>query len=172
MADALDLNMPVEFELELMAIVGSNFPCPEGELVDDIVDEVDGTCLSVALLDLHGPEMGRIIDGCKLIALELLPLFSRECLELDVHLNVMTGNLLVELRRVSLERPGCSQVAVQSVTAKYRVNAGICDCDAMVSLQVPDNPGRAEMVFSAKVKDPFHGLVLRLVGMAFGHARA
>jgi hypothetical protein len=41
--------MPVGFGLELMAIVGSDFANAEREFVDDIIDEVDGTGLVMAL---------------------------------------------------------------------------------------------------------------------------
>ena len=55
MTDALVLDVPVEFGLELMAIVGSDFADAERELVDDVIDEVDGIGLVMALVDLEGP---------------------------------------------------------------------------------------------------------------------
>ena len=47
--DALIFDMPVELGLELMTIVGADLPDPEGELLEDKVDVVDGVRLGVFL---------------------------------------------------------------------------------------------------------------------------
>jgi len=39
--------MPMEFGLELMAVVRPDFADAEWELVDDVVDEFDRVCLSM-----------------------------------------------------------------------------------------------------------------------------
>lgn len=39
MADAFVLDMPMELDLELMALIGSNFADAKRELGDDMVDE-------------------------------------------------------------------------------------------------------------------------------------
>ena len=78
MPDALVLDMPVKSGLELMTIVSTNFPDPEGERVDDIVDEVDSVRLVVLLIDLEGAHAGRIIDGRELKAAYLLAALASE----------------------------------------------------------------------------------------------
>ena len=78
----LVLDVPMELGLEFMAIVGSNFSDPEGELVDDIVDEVDGVGLGVFPVDLEGPHAGCIIDSCELETPYLLAALPPEGQEL------------------------------------------------------------------------------------------
>ncbi len=60
-------DMPVEERLELVAAVGSDGLDPEGELLDDVIDEVDGVGLRVTPVDLQRPNPRRIIDGRVLI---------------------------------------------------------------------------------------------------------
>ena len=50
---ALVGDMPVEECLKLVAAVGSDGANVEGELLHDVVDEVDGVGLRVALVDLQ-----------------------------------------------------------------------------------------------------------------------
>lgn len=47
MSDPKILNMPVEFGLELMAIVSPDFFDAEGELFDNVIDKVESTDLSM-----------------------------------------------------------------------------------------------------------------------------
>ena len=94
-ADAEILNMPMEPGLELMSIIGADFSDAEGELVDDVIDEVDGVGLSMAIVVFEGADPSCIVDGGILEAADFLPLRSDESQELDVHLDMMAGDLLV-----------------------------------------------------------------------------
>ena len=49
---ALVFHVPMELGLELMAIVGSHGVDAEGKARNDMVDEVDGVLLGVAVVDL------------------------------------------------------------------------------------------------------------------------
>ncbi len=95
MPNALVLDVPVELGLELMAIVGSDFLDAERELFNDVIDEVDGVGLCVFVVDFEGPDAGCVVDCSILEPADLLPALAGEGEELDVHLDVMTGNLLV-----------------------------------------------------------------------------
>ena len=154
MADTLVLDMPVEPGLELMPVVGSNFPDPERKLVDDMVDEVDRIGLGVAIIDLQGTNTGRIIDGCVLEAPDYFTaVFSFERQELNVHLDVVAGNLLVVAFGVNLAHSGPAREPVQTVVFEDPIDASIRDGDAVTALQIPDDPDRPEVVRAAQVKD-------------------
>ena len=94
MPDALIFDMPVELGLELMTIVGADLPDPEGELLEDKVDVVDGVRLGVFLIDLKRAHAGRIVDGRELLQTYLLAVFASEGQKLNVHLKMVARDLL------------------------------------------------------------------------------
>ena len=102
MANTLIFDMPVEFRLELMAVVGSDFPDAEREILDDVVDKVDGAGLSVFLVDLERTNTRGVIDSSELKRANFLTVFSFESQELKVQLNVVVWNLFVVALRVDL----------------------------------------------------------------------
>lgn len=61
----------------------------EGELLDDMIDEVDGVGLRVALVNFQGAHPRSVINRRVLVTLDLLTLFFFEDQELDVHLNMV-----------------------------------------------------------------------------------
>ena len=76
MTNALVFDVPVEFGLELVTIIGSDFADAGGKLFDDMVDESDGTGLGVALVDFEGPDAGSIINICALISFDRFVVFA------------------------------------------------------------------------------------------------
>lgn len=78
-----------------MAVVSPDFFDPEGEFLDDIIDEVDSIGLRAAFIYFKSPHSDCIVDGCILEPACLLTGFSYESQELDVHLDVMGGDLFV-----------------------------------------------------------------------------
>jgi hypothetical protein len=87
----LILDMPVEFGLEFMAVIGPDFTDAEGEFADDVIDEVDGVGLSVAAIDLERPYAGCIVDGGILVAPDFCFSFADESEEFDVDLDLVAG---------------------------------------------------------------------------------
>lgn len=68
--DAVDAtvdDMPVERSLELRAVIGLGDLDFEGELLQDVVEELDGRLLVVALVDPQGPDAGAVVDRCVLV---------------------------------------------------------------------------------------------------------
>ena len=53
MSDTLVFNVPVELRLELMAPVRADRVNPEGELLDEVINEVTGISLVVTGVDLE-----------------------------------------------------------------------------------------------------------------------
>jgi len=85
----------MQLGLELMAVVGSDLADTKREGFDDVVNEVDRACLGMLHVDFERSYPGRIINGSELKTTDLLAAFSLKCQELDVHLDMVAGNLFV-----------------------------------------------------------------------------
>src|SRR5687768_13150522 len=68
------LQVPVEFGLELVTIVGANGIDPERELGNDVIHEVDRILLRMPLINLQGANASRIID-CRVLEIPDLAAF-------------------------------------------------------------------------------------------------
>ncbi len=64
------------------------------ELGGDVIDESDGVGLGMAIEDSQSPNAGRIVNRRVLIALDGIAVFSLEGQELDVDLDLMSGDFL------------------------------------------------------------------------------
>ena len=71
MSDSLVFNMPVEVSLPFMASIRPDCVNAERKLLDDVVDEINGTLLVVLLVDLKRTDPSGVIDGRVLIAPDL-----------------------------------------------------------------------------------------------------
>lgn len=94
-ADAFVFDMPAKLRLELMAVISADFLNAKGKGCNDVIHEVDGIGLVVAFVDLQRTDSCRIINGRVLKTPSLGARFIYESQELDVHLDLMPGNLLV-----------------------------------------------------------------------------
>ena len=163
MADALIFDVPVELGLELVAVVGSDFLDAERELFDDVIDKVLSVGLCVFVVNLERPDTCSVVNSGILEAADFLAAFADESEELDVHLDVMAGNLLVVTLGVNFAHAGSARQSANTVTTQNARHASVRDCDAVISRQIPDDPDRSEMIFAAQVKDLLHDLGCRLV---------
>ena len=75
MPDPEIFDMPVELRLELVTIIRTHFPNTEWKLFNDVVNEIDGVCLRVFLIDLERANSGRVVDRRILESADLSPLF-------------------------------------------------------------------------------------------------
>lgn len=116
MADAFVFDMPVELRLELMAVISPDFPNAKRKGLDDVVDEVDGAGLSMFRVYLERPHPPCVINCRELEATDFLSPFSFEGQELDVHLNVMTGNLLVVSLGVNFSKASAAWKPVDAIS--------------------------------------------------------
>jgi len=89
--DAEVFDMPMEFGLELVAVICPNFTDAKRELLDNVINEVDRACLRVFLINLESTDSGCVIDGSELKSAHFLASFSFEGQKLNVHLDVMAG---------------------------------------------------------------------------------
>ena len=94
MPNAEILTMPVEFGLELVAIIGLDSVNSEWKSLADVVNELDGVFLRMPIINLQGPGARGVIDGSILKAPDLfaIPVKSQE---LYIDLNPMAGDLLL-----------------------------------------------------------------------------
>jgi hypothetical protein len=66
---ALVQDVPVEAGAELGAVVGLDDLYPEGEPLQQVVEELDGGLLVAAVIGAQDSEPGAVIDGGELVVL-------------------------------------------------------------------------------------------------------
>ena len=94
MLDAQVFHMPVEPSLKLVPPVGSDCVDAKRKFLEHIIHELDGTVLVVFREDLYGSNTRRVIDGGILVSPHRLSRFIFQVQELDIDLNVVSGNRL------------------------------------------------------------------------------
>lgn len=161
--------MPVELGLELMTIVCAYLLDTEGELFDDVVNEVDGAGLRVALVNFQGAHPRGVVNRCILVALDLLTLFPFEDQELDVHLDVMTRHLLIVALGVHFPQSGPPRQTIHAMSLERSIDTRIGHFDAVIALQIPDDPDRAEVILAPEMEDLLFDLRRHLVRMIMWH---
>lgn len=164
MPDTFVLDMPMEFGLELVAIVSSNFANAERELFNDMINEVDRVCLRVFVVDLKCPDTCRIVDCCVLEPADLLAVFPLKGQELDVYLDVVTWNLLLISLCVKLSQACASGQSIEAVAPENAVDPSIRDLDVVIARQVPDDPDRPQVILAAQIQNLLDDLVRSLIG--------
>ena len=138
--------MPVEEGLELVAAIRSDGPYAERELLDHVVDEVDGVRLRVAGIDLQRANSGRIVDRRVLIPAHRSAPFPLEGQELDVDLHVVAGHLLLVSMRVDGPPSNPIRESVEAMALADAVHGRVGRLDVVIALQVPDDANRAHVV--------------------------
>ena len=118
-------DMPVKLGLELMTIIRAHLANAEWKLFDDMINEVDGVCLSMLFVDLEGANSGCIVDRCVLEPTYLFAAFSFEGQKLNVHLNVMSWHLLLIAFGVQLTHSCTPGQPVKAVALEDAVDTGV-----------------------------------------------
>ena len=89
------LQVPVEFGLEFVAVIGANGIDAEREFGDDVIHEVDRILLRVPFINLQGANTGGIID-CRVLEIpDLAALLSLEIEEFHIDLHVVPRHLFL-----------------------------------------------------------------------------
>lgn len=153
--------MPMKFGFELMPVVRSNFLDTKGELFDDEVDKIDRVGLSLLLADFQGPHARGVVNGVMLETTNLFAIFSNECQELDIHLDLMTslsrlaskplpgnGDLFVVVLGMNLAHAGPARQSVQAVAAQDTRHSRVRHSYVVVSLKIPKDPHRPEVILT------------------------
>ena len=130
-----------------------------------MIDEVDCIGLRMFLVDCQGANMCSVIDCRVLKTSNLLSLFAYESQELDIHLDMIPGDLFLISFCMNLPHPGAAQQVVQPMAAKNTGNGRVRHLDAVVTLQIPNDPHWAEVVFAAKVQSLFLAIRRRSIGV-------
>jgi len=155
----------MEERLELVAAVRADRLDPERELLDHVIDEVDGVGLGVALVDLQRPNACGIIDRRVLVAPNWTASFSLQRQELDVHLHVMTRDLLLVAVRVYSPPSDAVRESAHAMSPADPVDRRIGGLDVVVTLQVPHDPNRPHVISPAQVQNLLHHIIGGLVGV-------
>ena len=171
-ADALVLDVPVELRLELMTVVGPDLPDSKWELIDDVVDEIDGARLGMLLVDLERPHSRYVINGCELEAPDLLAVIAPKRQELDVHLDVVARNLFVVAFGVDLPHSGAARQPVDAIALEHPGDCCIRYLDVVIARQIPDDPYGAEVILAPEMENLLLDFDRRPIGMPLRDRRA
>ena len=153
MADVLRLEMPVEFGLELGAVVGLDDEHSKRQTTEHFVDEPDGGALVARVVDLQDPNSGAIVNGGELIEPPARPGNSFQ--ELHIELQSVTRQwLLIALppfpvRSVFLIR----RQTVQAMPLEDAMHRGHRDRDVMEPEQIRCDPARSEVIVLAEIEN-------------------
>ena len=129
-----------------MPPIGADGAYPKRELLDHVVDEVDGIRLRVPLVDLQRSNSRGIVDRGVLVAPYRRSLLSDKREELHVTLYVMARNLLLVPVRVhgssthSVRQPG------HAMPFADPINRCVLSLDVVIPLHVPRDPDRPHVV--------------------------
>lgn len=85
--------MPMKFSLELMTVVCLNSMNPKWKSFGNIIQEINGICLVMPLINLQCSCSCSIINSCILISSNFLTILLK-IQEFNVYLNSVTGKLL------------------------------------------------------------------------------
>jgi hypothetical protein len=107
----------------------------------------------MAGIDPGGADTRGIIDRRVLIGPGLVAFLVLERQQLDVNLDVMTGDLLGVALHMHGSTPGPGWQAIQPVATEDPGNGRIADPEARVSLKIPDDADRPKMIFLAQIED-------------------
>ena len=118
-------DMPMEFGLELMTVVGPHLVNAEWELFDDMINEVDGVCLRMFFIDLERANPSCIVDCCILESANLFTAFSFEGQKLNVHLNVMPRHLFLISFGVQFAHASASGKPIEAIALEDAVNPSV-----------------------------------------------
>ena len=159
--------MPMELSLELMTVVGSNFPYAEWELVDDVIDKVDRVSLGMFFIDFKCTNAGGIVNGRILEAAYFLALLSDESQELDVHPDMVTRDLFVITFCMDFAQARSAREPVHPVALEYPVYCCVGQFNAVIARKIPHDPFWPEMVLAPQMQNLLGHLGRCLVGRVF-----
>jgi len=131
----------------------------KGELLDDVINEVDRVPPRVAFVDLQRPNPGRIVDDGIRVALNLLASGILESQEFHVELDVMARDPFVLSLGVDLASADVAWQALHSIADQRSIDAGSRDTDTVIALQIPLDPLRSEVVLAPQMEDLLDDLI-------------
>jgi hypothetical protein len=141
---------------------------PERELLEDVIEELDGGLLVVARVDPQHPDPGAIVDRGVLVVLLAGARKRFDELHIDLHA-VARQRLLVALPPVGVAFvPLRRRQPVEIKALEDPVHARVADLDVVVALEIHRDLQRPEVVVLAQVDDLADHLAVGLVRVVQG----
>lgn len=145
--------------LELVSPVRFNGMEAKRKLLQNIVDESDGIRLIVGCEYLECPYPRGVVDGRLLEATSGLAVRPLERDNLKVYLNMKSRDLLFVAAGVERPTANSRGKASHAMTNQDPIDACKGNSDSVVSLQVPDNSLRPEVILGSELQDFVYGLL-------------
>jgi hypothetical protein len=166
--DAAVQHVPVEGGLKLGPVIGLDPLNAERQLLEDVVDELDGGLLVEAVVHPQNPNSSAVVDCGELVMLLSSSANRRD--ELDVDLDLVAGlGLLVSLPSVLVPLVPLRRRQPAHIQAlEDPPDAGQADFDLVVALEIHRDLVGPEVVVLAQVDDLANDLSLGGVGAELG----
>lgn len=155
-----------------MAVVGSDFTDAKWELLDDVIDEVYGADLVVFHVNLEHPNTGRVINSCELETADLLAILPFKRQELNVHLNMVAGNLFVVALGMNLPQARTAWQSIDAVSLEHSGDGSVEYYDVVIARQIPDDAHWSEVIRLTQMKNFLLHFDGRAIGMSLGYRRS
>lgn len=154
MPDALILDVPVEQGLPFMSPIGTDRVDAEGEMLPDVVNEIDRIGLSVTPIDSQSTNTRSIVDGRVLIAYDFPAPSIAEDQELHVYLDMMSRHLFLI---ATIAWDGSVSLVlwepIETMATQDAIDTLASDLDAMIAGEVPGDPLGAKLITAPQVQD-------------------
>ena len=163
-AYALVFDVPVQFGLEFMSVIGANLTDAKWELRNDGIDEVNRVGLIVPVVNLECPNARGVVNRGVLVSLDGFSVFSVEFQKLDVDLYLMTRLALLVSLSMDFPDPSAPRKAAKAISLENAIDTGVGDCDAVVAVQVPHDPCWSQVIGLSKMKHLFNDCDRPVIG--------
>jgi len=159
----------MEFGLKLMPIVSPNHFYSERELLDNVIDEIDGVALRVFIINLESSDSSTIVNSRILETPDAFALRVFEKQEFHIDLNMVSRHFLfITPKPCARTLFDVLRQAIELVSHKNSITAIMGDCDAMITLQVPANSMAPKMIRGSQMNNFLLDLPRDAQFMVFG----
>ena len=141
---------------------------PKGELLNKVINEVTGIRLVVPGVDFEGAYPSRIVDRGVLIPFCCLFVFIQKLQKLNINLYVMTRHLFLIPLGVNFTSAHIARKTVKAQSTQSSVDGGVTNPNIMITLQVPDDANRPQVILATQVNDLGNNLRGYFTGMVPG----
>ena len=138
-----------------MATIGPDGVDSKGELLDDVIDEVDRALLVASRVDHEGADSRSVVDGRELVAADPAIVVGSQIQELHVYLDLMARDFLGISARVDRASADIARQGTDAIAFERAIDARTGGLEAVVALKIPGNPLGTKMVGRSQVEDLF-----------------
>jgi hypothetical protein len=153
-------DMPVELRLPFMAAISTDLLDAERKFFDNKIEEINRTLLVVLFIYLQCADPCGIVDSRVLVSPDLLAFSCLKRQELNIELNVVTGDFFGVPFGVYFPPFCVLGESSYTVSDKSSIDAVAADFGPVVALKVSHNSFRTEMISLPEMQYFLNGFVV------------